>query len=447
MTGSNPSPPTPAQQCLDISQWAVASKPCPAKGERALKADLQCVLSDPYLDLNQASSQRQLAVSVAALPEPRDSNVPLNLCLVLDHSGSMAGQPLSTVQRAASRIVDSLTPRDRLSIVLFDHQAKVLVPQQPVLSPDHIKQQLKSIRASGGTAIDEGLKFGIEEAAKGKEGTISQIFLLTDGENEHGNNERCLKLAHLAADYNLTLSTLGFGDHWNQDVLEQIADAGGGSLSYIRDPEDAIAEFSRLFTRIQSVSLTNAYLLFNLLPGVRLAELKPIAQVAPETVELTAIQEASQVSVRLGDLMVNEPRIVLANLYIGRQPEGTYPILQAQVQYDDPLQSGSAILSDLVTVTATGQVNHRPQPDPYVQQHIMALAKYRQTQIAEQKLQQGDRQGAVTLLQSAAKTALQMGDTKAATVLQDNATRLQSGQDLSERDRKQTRMVSKTMLQ
>ncbi|MDJ0704361.1 MAG: hypothetical protein QNJ46_13840, partial [Leptolyngbyaceae cyanobacterium MO_188.B28] len=86
-------------------------------------------------------------------------------------------------------------------------------------------------------------------------------------------------------------------------------------------------------------------------------------------------------------------------------------------------------------------------PDAQVQQHVFALAKYRQTQIAESKLKEGDRQGAVTLLQSAAKTALQMGDKNAATILQDNATRLQAGDELSERDYKQTRIVSKTILQ
>ncbi|MBD0270277.1 MAG: VWA domain-containing protein, partial [Cyanobacteria bacterium Co-bin8] len=272
-----------------------------------MKVDLQCALSDPHLDLNQASSQRQLAVAVAAVADGSRGSAPLNLCLVLDQSGSMAGQPLKTVQQAASRIVDNLKPEDQLSVVIFNHQAKVLIPQQPVLDPIRIKQQIAGIRATGGTAIDEGLKLGIEEAAKGREGTISQIFILTDGENEHGDNERCFKLAHLAADYNLTLSTLGFGDQWNQDVLERIADAGGGSLSYIQEPEDAVAEFNRLFTRIQAVSLINAYLIFNLLPGVRLAELKPIAQVSPETVELPVIQEASQVMVRLGDLMIDVP--------------------------------------------------------------------------------------------------------------------------------------------
>jgi Ca-activated chloride channel family protein len=51
------------------------------------------------------------------------------------------------------------------------------------------------------------------------------------------------------------------------------------------------------------------------------------------------------------------------------------------------------------------------------------------------------------MLQSAAKTALQMGDRGAATVLQDNATRLQAGEELSESDRKKTRIVSKTILQ
>ncbi|NEO96882.1 MAG: hypothetical protein F6K56_45015, partial [Moorea sp. SIO3G5] len=68
-------------------------------------------------------------------------------------------------------------------------------------------------------------------------------------------------------------------------------------------------------------------------------------------------------------------------------------------------------------------------------------------QIAETKLQQGDRVGAATMLQTAAKTAIQMGDKGAATVLQTNATILQTGEDLSEADRKKTRIVSKTLLQ
>jgi Ca-activated chloride channel family protein len=413
-----------------------------------MKVNLQPVLNDANLDANQASSQRQLAISISAGAEPQDRTVPLNLCLILDHSGSMNGRPLEIVKQAANRLVDRLKPGDRLSVVAFDHRAKVLVPNQVITDPEQIKKQINRLAADGGTAIDEGLRLGIEELAKGKKDTVSQAFLLTDGENEHGDNNRCLKFAQLAAGYNLTLNTLGFGDNWNQDVLEKIADAGLGTLSYIQKPEQAVDEFGRLFSRIQTVGLTNAYLLFSLMPNVRLAELKPIAQVAPDTIELPVQPETDgRFAVRLGDLMKDVERVILANIYLGKLPEGTQPIANVQVRYDDPSQNQIGLFTPNIPVYANVVRVYQPELNPQVQQSILALAKYRQTQLAEAKLQQGDRVGAATMLQTAAKTALQMGDTGAATVLQTSATQLQAGQDLSESDRKKTRIVSKTVLQ
>ncbi|MFB2816434.1 vWA domain-containing protein [Umezakia ovalisporum] len=413
-----------------------------------MKVNLQPILSDANLDPHQLSSQRQLAISISASSEIQDRNVPLNLCLILDHSGSMHGRPLETVKQAAIGLVNKLKPGDRLSVVAFDHRAKVLVPNQIVLNPEEIKKQIKSLSADGGTAIDEGLRLGIEELAKGKKETVSQGFLLTDGENEHGDNQRCLKFAQLATGYNLTLNALGFGDKWNQDVLEKIADAGLGSLSHIQKPEQAADEFNRLFSRIQIVGLTNAYLLISLIPHVRLAELKPIAQVAPDTIELPVQQQADgRFGVRLGDLMKDAERIILANIYLGQLPEGKQSIANIQVCYDDPAQNRMGLFTDNIPVYANVTGAYQPKIDYRVQKCILALAKYRQTQLAEVKLQQGDRAGAATMLQTAAKTALQMGDKGAATVLQTSATRLQTGQELSDSDRKKTRIVSKTVLQ
>ncbi|HYX17695.1 MAG TPA: VWA domain-containing protein [Nostoc sp.] len=413
-----------------------------------MKVNLQPALNDGNLDANQLNSQRQLGISISAKAENQDRHVPLNLCLILDHSGSMNGRSLETVKKAANRLVDRLNPGDRLSVVVFDHRAKVLIPSQSVQDPEKIKQQINRLAADGGTAIDEGLRLGIEELAKGKKDTVSQAFLLTDGENEHGDNNRCLKFAQLAASYNLTLNTLGFGDNWNQDVLEKIADAGLGTLSYIQKPEQAAEEFNRLFSRIQTVGLTNAYLLFSLMPNVRLAELKPIAQVSPDTIELPLQQEADgRFAVRLGDLMKDAERVILANIYLGQLPTGEQAIANVQVRYDDPAANKVGLVTPNIPVYAHVVKNYQADPNPQVQHSILALAKYRQTQLAETKLQQGDRSGAATMLQTAAKTALQMGDTGAATVLQTSATQLQSGGDLSESDRKKTRIVSKTVLQ
>lgn len=415
--------------------------------KEAMKVGLHPALNDIHLDVNQPLSQRQLSIAISAIASSQDRTVPLNLCLVLDHSGSMNGRSLETVKKAAIRLIERLQPGDRLCVVAFDHRAKVLVRNQAIDDLDSAIKPIKRLSADGGTAIDEGLKLGVEELIKGKQETVSQLFLLTDGENEHGNNKRCLKLAQLAADNNLTLNSLGFGDNWNQDILEKIADLGGGALSYIERPEQAVEEFGRLFTRIQAVGLTNAYLLLELMPQVRLAELKPIAQVAPDTIELPVQQESDRFVVRLGDLMTDAERVVLANLYVNQLPPGLQTIATVQVRYDDPSLGQEKLFSERVPVDIEVQQTYQPALNTQVQNSILALAKYRQTQIAETKLQQGDRAGAATMLQTAAKTAIQMGDKGAATVLQTSATRLQSGEDLSDADRKKTRIVSKTRLQ
>ncbi len=410
-----------------------------------MKVGLQWALSDAHVPTDQPNSQRQLSVSLSASGE--GSQAPLNLCFVLDRSGSMMGTPLKTVKQAAHRIIDRLTARDRISIVTFDHKAEVLVKNQLATDLEGIKKRIDGLRAGGGTSIDDGLKAGIGELASGKEDRISQLLLLTDGENEHGDNARALKLADVATGYNLTVNTLGFGDHWNQDVLEQIADAGGGSLNYIEHAEAAIAIFGRLFKRIQSVGLTNAYLNLELADGTRLADLKPVAQVSPETIELTAVQEGNQAMVRIGDLMKDQPRVILLNLYVPQLTASTATIARLQVTYDDPAVGLSGQTTEAFAIEIEAQDAYVSKVDAGVQQNILALAKYRQTQIAEDKLKSGDRQGAVTMLQSAANTAIQMGDKNAATVLQENATQLQAGKDLSERDRKKTRIASKTQLQ
>ena len=412
-----------------------------------MKVGLQSYISDSNIDAQLATSQRQLSLAISAIPQDTSGGLPLNLCLVLDRSGSMSEEPLATIKEAAIGIINKLKPSDRISIVAFDHRAKVIVSNQLVNNNKKaIIQKIRLMVADGGTSIDEGMRLGIKEIAAYNQHCVSRLFLLTDGENEHGDNKRCLKLAELAAEYNITIDTLGFGEHWNQDVLEQISDSAQGTLAYIEKPERAVAEFARLFARAQSVGLTNSYLTIELMPKVRLAELKPIAQISPETIELTANLEGNHFSIRLGDLMVDRPRIILINFYINQLSPGNHKIAAVQLCYDDPGANKENLHSSVLPIEVESQAHYLPYPSDIVHNHILTLAKYRQTQIAETKLKQGDRVGAATMLQTAAKTALQLGDRQGATVLQTNATRLQIGKDLTQSDRKKTRLASKTIL-
>lgn len=406
---------------------------------------IQSYWSDSKIDARLNSSQRQLSLAISAVEGDRSLELALNICLVLDCSSSMAQKPLTMVKQAAIDIVERLKPSDRISIIAFNHRAKVVVPNQ-VAANINIKQKIESLAADGGTSIDEGLRLGLKEVAAYNQGCVSRIFLLTDGENEHGDDCRCLRLAELSAEHNVTIDTLGFGEHWNQDVLEQISDLAQGTLAYIEQPERTTLEFERLLNRAQSVGLTNSYLTVELMPKTRLGGLKPVAQVAPETIELPVQLQGNHFSVRLGDLASDRPRIVLLNLYINQLPPGRHKIAAVQLRYDAPGVNRVKLHSDVLVIELSAENPYQPQPNELVHNHILALAKYRQTQIAEAKLHNGDRAGAVTMLQTAAKTALQLGDKTGAIVLQTNATRLQIGKELSNRDRKKTRLVSKTIL-
>lgn len=410
---------------------------------------IQSYWSDPKIDARLNSSQRQLSLAISAIEGDRSLELALNICLVLDCSGSMVEKPLTMVKQAAIDLVERLKPSDRISVIAFNHRAKVVVPNQVAADIDikiDIKQKIESLTADGGTSIDEGLRLGLKEVAAYNQGCVSRIFLLTDGENEHGDDRRCLRLAELSAEHNVTIDTLGFGEHWNRDVLEQISDLARGTFAYIEQPDRTSLEFERLLHRAQSVGLTNSSLTVELMPKTRLAKLKPVAQVAPETIELPVQLQGNHFSVRLGDLAIDRPRIVLLNFYINQLPPGRHKIAAVQLRYDDPGVNRVNLHSDVLVIELSAENPYQPQQNDLVHDRILALAKYRQAQIAEAKLQNGDRAGAVTMLQTAAKTALQLGDKAGATVLQTNATRLQIGKELSNRDLKKTRLVSKTIL-
>jgi len=134
-------------------------------------------------------------------------------------------------------------------------------------------------------------------------------------------------------------------------------------------------------------------------------------------------QEADGRFVRLGDLMKEVKGSWRTFTWVSCQ--GGQAIATLQVRYDDPALNQTGLLTETIPVEANVLRLFQTAPNRRCSHTSWSVAKYRQTQLAEAKLQQGDRTGAATM-QTAAKTALQMGDKGAATVLQ-TSTRLQRG--------------------
>ncbi|MFN6034866.1 MAG: VWA domain-containing protein, partial [Dolichospermum sp.] len=107
-----------------------------------MKVKLISVLNDTNVDAAQVSNQRQLSISMSAIPAGFEQSLPLNLCLILDQSGSMSGEPMNTVMQAVEQLLDQLKPGDRISVIAFAGTARVIIPNQIVSDSNSIKTQL-----------------------------------------------------------------------------------------------------------------------------------------------------------------------------------------------------------------------------------------------------------------------------------------------------------------
>lgn len=96
------------------------------------------------------STPQQAYVLIEVQPQqalPAAEAQPVNLCLVLDRSGSMAGEKLRAMKDAARLVVDRLGPQDMLSVVIFDDAspADLVVPGGPVSDRTRIKSRIDLI--------------------------------------------------------------------------------------------------------------------------------------------------------------------------------------------------------------------------------------------------------------------------------------------------------------
>jgi len=110
-------------------------------------------------------------------------NAPLNLTLVLDRSGSMAGQKIADLRQAARLTLDRLGPDDLVSIVVFDDTVDVLAAARPAADKVALLAQIARIDERGGTQMSLGAQAGLAQARAGLgPDRVSRLILLTDGE-------------------------------------------------------------------------------------------------------------------------------------------------------------------------------------------------------------------------------------------------------------------------
>lgn len=188
---------------------------------------------------------------------------PVNLCLVLDRSGSMNGQPLENCKKAISNLISKLNNNDLLHLVVYDDKIDTIFENKRSSDLEELTPIINDIKARGTTNISGGLERAAEILRDSESMGTKIIFLFSDGLANAGNtNLDSLGSNFLlpqVRDHDITFSSFGIGSDYNEKWLQSIARSGNGNYFYIDTVEripEIVDKGLRGFTTMMAKNLT-----------------------------------------------------------------------------------------------------------------------------------------------------------------------------------------------
>lgn len=188
------------------------------------------------------SVTRHVLVTIVAPEGATRERPPVNLALAIDRSGSMGGNKIRLARDAAVAAIRRLDSRDRFSVVAFDDQVDVVVPST-VASAEAITnavRAIQSIEARGSTDLYGGWSRAAEQVVSaGLPNAVTRVLVLTDGLANQGviDPREFIADAGELRGRGVSTTTIGVGADFDEHLLGQMADAGGGHFYYVERDE------------------------------------------------------------------------------------------------------------------------------------------------------------------------------------------------------------------
>jgi Ca-activated chloride channel family protein len=306
------------------------------------------------MELDQISApadqivSRHLVVTIRTPSEvPQDEAAPttsgrepLSFAAALDVSGSMRGPKIEAAKEGVCQALRRLHDGDVFSLVTFADEAKTV--QEPVKVDARLRKKaegvVKEVDAGGMTALCGGLETGIE-VAQAQHQLTNLVLLLSDGQANVGETDleavghRALK----ARQNGITTSTLGVGRDYNEALMVEIANQGGGRFYHVLEARQIAPFIAGELGEIGDLAARDTVLRLALPGGTGL---EPFA--AAHTV-------TSQSEVSLGDIPTDTELEVVVRLLLPPQPADSRLRIEGSLSYRSP--AGNELTMPLNVVT------------------------------------------------------------------------------------------------
>ncbi len=349
----------------------------------------------------QQPQKLYLVARLAAGASPSDQERrPLNLSVVIDRSGSMAGEKLDYTRQAAQFLVQNLSSRDILSIVLYNDRVETLISPEPVHHKDQITQRIDNIKSSGTTNLSGGWLEGCNHVARNQHSDyLNRVILMTDGLANRGvtDFDKLVNLGKQKYETGVSTTTMGLGSDFNEDLLIAIANASGGAFYFIESPEVAPMIFQEELRGLLNVIGQNLVITLELTDHVA-----NVSQLNAYPVQL----DGQNISFRLGDVFGEEVKTLALELSIpALQEVGEQQIAVLRFDFDELTENGAEhrVLEMPVVINVAPEGEQPMLANPEVSHSILLLKSAQARREAIKQADRGHYHEAADILRKAAE--------------------------------------------
>lgn len=334
------------------------------------------------------------------VPESEAGDVarpPMALSLVIDASGSMAGEKIRHARAAAARMVEALTDGDLVSLLIFDDRVTELVAPTVVSNDSRhfILRAISEIRHGGSTNL-----YGAMQAAQRAVDSappshpVRRVLVISDGIANVGPSSPhdFARLSTAGAQRDIQISAIGVGLGYDELTLGALAMNSEGRMHHLEHPQQMASILEKELDMLSRTVAVGAFVEITPAPGVKLGELA----------NGRAQRVGRRMIVPLGTLVAGQGRELLIRATVPTDGSGRRVLADVRLVYE-PHGVDATRSEDFAVHYAVSDDFHAVEAsyDGRVEAMVASHEASEKQRIAAEMLNRGEQQRAAVMLQEA----------------------------------------------